>query len=158
MQITRSTDYGMRVLTRLAMAPPATRLTAGALAIASRASEPLVAKILQRLVGARLLVSRRGFEGGFELARHPRDISVLDIVTALEGPLCLYTCLPGGAGCDDSETCAARDVWARAQSALASVLASETLERLAAREGRPAPVLPEIRVEARHVACESKSA
>ena len=158
MQITRSTDYGMRVLTRLALAPTATRLTAGALAHASRASEPLVAKILQRLVGARLLVSRRGFDGGFELARHPRDISVLDIVTALEGPLCLNACLPGGAGCDDSETCAMRDVWARAQSALASVLAGETLERLAAREGRDVPVVPGIRVEARHVACESKSA
>lgn len=158
MQITRSTDYGIRVLTRLAIAPPTTRLTAGALASESRASEPLVAKILQRLVGARLLVSRRGFDGGFELARHPRDISVLDIVTALEGPLCLNACLPGGAGCEESETCAARDVWARAQSALANVLAGETLEGLADRDGRSAAVLPEIRVEGRHVACETKSA
>ena len=158
MQITRSTDYGMRVLTRLALAPPATRLTAGALASESRASEPLVAKILQRLVAARLLVSRRGFEGGFELARHPRDISVLDIVTALEGPLCLNTCLPGGAGCDDSEACAARDVWTRAQTALANVLAGETLERLAEGTRRSAAVMPGIRVAERHVACESKSA
>jgi Rrf2 family protein len=158
MQITRSTDYGMRVLTRLALAPTATRLTAGALAHASRASEPLVAKILQRLVAARLLVSRRGFDGGFELARHPRDISVLDIVTALEGPLCLNACLPGGAGCDESETCAARDVWARAQSALATVLAGETLERLAEGTRRSGAVMPGIRVAERHGACESTSA
>jgi Rrf2 family protein len=158
MQITRSTDYGMRVLTRLALAPPATRLTAGALANASRASEPLVAKILQRLVAARLLVSRRGFDGGFELARHPRDISVLDIVTALEGPLCLNACLPGGAGCDDSETCAMREVWARAQMALAGVLAGETLERLAERDRRSDAAIPGIRVAERHIACESKSA
>jgi len=158
MQITRSTDYGMRVLTRLAMAPPATRLTAGALASESRASEPLVAKILQRLVAARLLVSRRGFEGGFELARHPRDISVLDIVTALEGPLCLNACLPGGSGCDDTDTCAARDVWARAQTALANVLAGETLERLAEGTRKSAVAVPGIRVAERHIACESRSA
>ena len=157
MQITRSTDYGMRVLTRLAMTPPATRLTAGALASESRASEPLVAKILQRPVAARLSSAPR-VDGGFELARHPRDISVLDIVTALEGPLCLNACLPGGAGCDDSETCAARDVWARAQNALAGVLAGETLERLAEGTRRSPAVMPGIRVAERHVACESHSA
>ena len=84
---------------------------------------------------------------------------MLDIVTALEGPLCLNACLPGGAGCDESETCAARDVWARAQSALASVLASETLERLAEGTRRShAAAMPEIRIAERHVACESKSA
>jgi Rrf2 family protein len=154
MQITRSTDYGIRVLTRLAASPPATRLTAGELASDSRASEALVAKILQRLVAARLLVSRRGFDGGFELARLPRDITVLDIVTALEGPLCLNACLPGGAGCEESESCAARDVWARAQAALTSVLAGETLERLAGGRFRPASLVPAIHVEERHVACD----
>ena len=158
MQITRSTDYGIRVLTRLATAPPATRLTAGELASQSRASEALVAKILQRLVAARLLVSRRGFDGGFELARHPRDITVLDIVTALEGPLCLNACLPGGAGCEDSESCAARDVWARAQTALKGVLAGETLERLAEGRRPQASAVPGIRVEERYVACGSESA
>ena len=141
MQITRTTDYGIRVLTHLAMLPPGTRLTAAELAVQSRAPESFVAKILQRLVGSRLVVSRRGFEGGFELARVPRAISVLDIVTALEGPLCLNSCLPGGSECDDGNACAARGMWARAQAALACELASTTLEELAApaaRAGTPA--------------------
>jgi Rrf2 family protein len=130
-QITRTTDYGIRVLTHLAMLPAGTRLTASELAAASHASDTFVAKILQRLVASRLVVSRRGFDGGFELGREPREISVLDIVTALEGPLCLNTCLPGGAGCEDAGSCATRDLWVRAQAALASVLGAETLERLA---------------------------
>ena len=158
MQITRTADYGVRVMMRLATAPGGTRMTVADLARDSHASPAYTAKILQRLAGVRLVVSRRGFDGGFELARHPRDISVLDIVTALEGPLCLNACLPGGAGCDDSETCAARDVWARAQTALANVLAGETLERLAEGTRRSAAVIPGIRVAERHVACESKSA
>lgn len=132
MQITRTTDYGIRVLTHLARLPPGTRLTAAELAGESHASVPFVAKILQRLVASRLVVSHRGFEGGFELGREPRAVSMLDIVTALEGPLCLNACLPGVPGCEDTAWCAARDVWARAQSALAGVLAAETLERLAA--------------------------
>jgi len=144
MQITRTTDYGIRVLTHLAMVPSGTRLTAAELAGQSHASIPFVAKILQRLVASRLVVSHRGFDGGFELGREPRDVTVLDIITALEGPLCLNACLPGGQGCVDTSTCAARDMWARAQTALAGVLAAETLDRLASAsprapvEGRPA--------------------
>jgi Rrf2 family protein len=136
MQITRTTDYGIRVLTHLAMLPGGTRLTAAELATQSHASETFVAKILQRLVASRLVVSHRGFDGGFELAKEPRTVTVLDIVTALEGPLCLNACLPGGSGCDDAAWCAACDVWSRAQSALAAVLASETLERLATTSAR----------------------
>ena len=139
MQITRTTDYGIRVLTQLAARPLGTRLTAAELAVASHAPESFVAKILQRLVVSRHVTSRRGFEGGFELARAPRDISVLDIVIALEGPLCLNVCLPGGSACDDGDVCAARGVWARAQAALARELAGATLEELAAppRTGTP---------------------
>lgn len=141
MQITRTTDYGIRVLTHLAMLPPGTRLTAAELAVQSHAPGSFAAKILQRLVGSRLVVSRRGFDGGFELARAPRDISVLDIVTAVEGPLCLHSCLRGGSGCDEGNACAARGMWARAQAALACELAGTTLEDLAApapRTGSPA--------------------
>jgi Rrf2 family protein len=152
MQITRTADYGVRVLTHLAMLPPGARLTAAELASESHASVTFVAKILQRLVASRLVVSHRGFEGGFELGRDPRTVSVLDIVTALDGPLCLNECLPGGPGCAGAAWCAAYDVWARAQSALASVLAAETLDRLAAASAHyrhrtpastPAPLIPE---------------
>jgi Rrf2 family protein len=132
MQITRTTDYGIRALTHLAMLPPGTRLTAAELASQTHASETFIAKILQRLVASRLVVSHRGFDGGFELGREPRAVSMLDIVTALEGPLCLNG-LPGGPGCEDTTWCAAREVWALAQSALAGVLAAETLEAAANR-------------------------
>lgn len=143
MQITRTTDYGIRVLTHLAMLPTGTRLTAAELATASHAPESLVAKILQRLVAARLAASRRGFDGGFELSRPPRDVTVLDIVTALEGPLCLNTCVRPGPACEEASTCAARDVWARAQAALAEALSGTTLEELAA----PAPAAAGLSVE-----------
>jgi len=132
MQITRTADYGVRVMTHLAMLPPGTRMTVAQLAHEGDASVAFTGKILQRLVGARLVVSHRGYEGGFELGRLSNSISLLDIVTALEGPLCLNQCLPGGPGCDRASWCGAQDVWANAQAALAAVLAAESLERLAA--------------------------
>jgi len=118
-------------MTHLAMAPVGTRMTVADLGEESNASVAFIGKILQRLVGARLVVSHRGYEGGFELARPASTITMLDIVTALEGPLCLNECLPGGGGCDRVAWCGAHDVWSRAQAALASVLAGVTLEELA---------------------------
>ena len=142
MQITRTADYGVRVMTHLAMRPHGARLTVEELADESDASAAFVGKILQRLVGARLVVSHRGYAGGFELARVASSISMLDIVSALEGPLCLNACLPGGASCDRKAWCGAHGVWANAQSALASVLALESLERLAGTATRNCARLP----------------
>jgi len=135
-QITRTADYGVRVMTQLAMLPMGTRVTVADLARDSDASVAFVGKILQRLVGARLVVSHRGYEGGFELGKTPAKISLLDIVTALEGPLCLNQCMPGGPGCERSVWCGAHDVWAQAQSALAAVLSAASLESLAANATR----------------------
>ena len=131
MQITRTADYGVRVMTRLASAPAGTRMTVADLARESNASPAYTAKILQRLAGVRLVVSRRGFDGGFELARPAAEISLLDIVSALDGPLCLNDCVPGGPGCDRAAACTARDVWMKAQAAVAAVLRSQTLDGLA---------------------------
>jgi Rrf2 family protein len=132
MQITRTADYGVRVMTHLALLPLGTRMTVADLAQESSASTAFVGKILQRLVRARLVVSHRGYEGGFELARQANSISLLDIVTALEGPLCLNECLAGGPGCERAAWCGAQDVWKNAQDALAAVLSRETLDLIAA--------------------------
>jgi Rrf2 family protein len=135
MRITRTADYGVRVMTRLAAAPHGTRMTVAELAQESQSTVAFTGKILQRLVGARLVVSHRGFEGGFELARPADSITLLDIVTALDGKLCINECMPEGAGCDRAPTCAAHRVWLRAQEALAQVLGAESLAQMAA--GQP---------------------
>ena len=132
MRITRTADYGVRVMTRLAAAPAGTRMTVAELAQESQSTVAFTGKILQRLVGARLVVSHRGFEGGFELARPADTITLLDIVTALDGKLCINECMPEGAGCDRAPTCAAHRVWLKAQEALAQVLGAESLAQMAA--------------------------
>src|SRR2546430_1487396 len=151
MHSTRTADYGVRIMTRLAAAPEGTRMTVADLARDSNASVAFTGKILQRLGSARLVVSYRGFEGGFELARPAASISLLDIVSALDGPLCLNDCLPCGPGCDRRDSCFARDVWTRAQAALESVLGAQSLDRLAIAapdRGYPRPRLG--RREIRH--------
>ncbi len=131
MQLTRTADYGVRVMTHLATLPTDTRANVETLAAATGATPAFLGKILQHLVTARLIVSRRGHDGGFQLARPPFSISMLDVVTALEGPLSLNACLPGGAGCTRKAWCAAHPVWVEAQDSLARVLASKSIETLA---------------------------
>ena len=151
MQITRTADYGVRLMTHLALLPLGTRMTVADLAEQSGASVAFVGKILQRLVRARLVVSHRGYEGGFELARPAPAISLLDVVSALEGPLCLNECLDGGPGCDRSIDCGAQEVWKNAQAALAAVLAAASLDRIATaslERSRGAQVRPQVAVAA----------
>lgn len=136
MQLTRSADRGVRVMTHVATLGLGRRVNALELAGATGTTVAFLGKILQRLVAARLLVSHRGRDGGFELARPARDISLLDVVAAFEGRLCLNQCLPGGAGCERSSWCAVHPVWAEAQAALGRVLASASIENLAQASAR----------------------
>ncbi len=93
-----------------------------------------LSKVLQRLVRAGLLVSRRGKNGGFELARDLGSVSLLDVLHALDSVPALNACL-GPGGCTRSASCGAHVVWLEAQERLREVLAGASLDRVA-RIGR----------------------
>ncbi|HEX9856384.1 MAG TPA: Rrf2 family transcriptional regulator [Acidimicrobiia bacterium] len=88
--------------------------------------------ILAGLVGEELLVATHGPNGGYRLARHPSDISLLDIVEAAEGPATFDHCVLRDGPCDWKETCPVHDTWARTQDALTRELASTSLAEVAA--------------------------
>jgi Rrf2 family protein len=131
MQLTRAADYAIRSMIYLATLPPGTRATLSGLASAAECPEHFLAKILQRLVRARIVSSRRGEGGGFELGRPADALSVLDVLEAIEGPLNLNFCLTAPDACERAPKCAAHAVWAEAQDAMAAVLRRATLASLA---------------------------
>lgn len=133
MQITRAADYAVRVMVHLASLPPGTRLQKNALVELSEAPESFLSKVLQRMVAQGLLTSRRGGGGGFELARPAEDVSVLNVVEAIDGPIHLNLCVPGASGCERSLACAVHPVWVEARTALVNVLSKATMARLARR-------------------------
>jgi len=77
MQITRAADYAVRVMVHLASLPPGSRVKKSALVELSEAPESFLSKVLQSMVANRLITSRRGGGGGFELAMPPDRVSVL---------------------------------------------------------------------------------
>jgi Rrf2 family protein len=133
MQLTRAADYALRIMIHLAGLPPASRPNRSALAQAGEVAEHFLSKILQSLARAGLIDSQRGMNGGFALARRPEQVTVLDVLEAIEGPLILNVCLAAGESCGRKSWCPAHPVWAEAQEAMASVLRRTTIATLASR-------------------------
>lgn len=131
MQITRATDYAVRITIHLAGSTPSGRVQGRALARAIGAPESFVSKVLQQLVQAGLVISQRGTRGGFQLARQAADISLLDVVEAIEGPMQVNVCIPAGSNCSRKDSCGAHPVWLEAQQALVKVLSIASVAQLA---------------------------
>jgi len=105
-RLAKLTDYGLVLMTIMARDSVATVHTARDLAIASHLPLPTVSKVLKQLLQSGLLTSHRGLKGGYGLAKEPAEISVAEIVTALEGPIALTECSSDHSGlCDLERSC-----------------------------------------------------
>ena len=133
MQLTRAADYAVRIMIHLAALPPGSRPNRNVLAEAGEVPEHFLSKILQSLARARLIDSQRGMNGGFALAADPDQITVLDIIEAIEGPTHLNACLLPGDSCSRKGWCPAHCVWAEAQEAMTAVLRRATIAGLASQ-------------------------
>lgn len=87
-------------------------------------------RILAGLRRSGLVNATRGVYGGYQLARVPEEISVADVMTALEGPLSLVGCVPNDGRCDRVDGCASREVWRRLDQAITRSLTAITLKDL----------------------------
>jgi FeS assembly SUF system regulator len=123
LRITRQTDYAIVLLARFAAAPAGTVKNAPDLAAEGHLPAPMVSKILKHLARAGLVRSHRGAAGGYSLARSPQEISVAEVVVALEGPIAMTECLTGEpGGCAIEHSCPSRPNWARINQAIEAAL------------------------------------
>lgn len=133
MQITRASDYAVRVMIHLAGLPPSSTVRQSELSKATEVSGHFLSKVLQQLVRARLIRSQRGSGGGYALAISATNVSLLDVVQAMEGPVRLNQCVEEGPSCSRKSWCPAHTVWAEAQSAVVTVLQAASMASLAER-------------------------
>jgi Rrf2 family iron-sulfur cluster assembly transcriptional regulator len=131
MQLTRAADYALRAMIHLAGMPQGRRVSSSELAGAAAVSETFLSKVLQKLVARGLVTSYRGQGGGFQLNISASEISVLEIVEAIEGPIVLNCCTSPADHCDRQGWCAAHRVWAEAQTKVKEVLGAAKLDRMA---------------------------
>ena len=131
MQVTRATDYAVRIMLELASLPLGEKVQLNELIESTGVRGSFLSKVVQRLVHAGMVSSHRGTRGGFSLRVPGEEITLLDVIEAIEGPTQMNLCLGNGPGCDRKSWCGVHPVWQKAQSAFIQMLASESIAHLA---------------------------
>jgi Rrf2 family protein len=132
-QLTRACDYGLRVMTRLAEFPRGNVVHLPALAYSEHIPFHFLSKILQQLTRTGLIKSHRGAAGGYSLEKDPAQVSLLEVVEAIEGPILLNLCLSPGQECERMSWCAIHEVCAEARDRILEVFRAVTLADVVAK-------------------------
>ena len=130
MQITRQADYAVRAVLYLSRMGDNQRAATSKVAQAQRIPPSFLAKIISQLSIAGLLRTSRGARGGVTLARAPKDITLLEVVEAIDGPIMLNECVGDNATCAFDKDCPLRPVWCDAQEELVNRLKGTTFAQL----------------------------
>ena len=136
-RVTKLADYGILLMTWLAWRElqaehAGKRRAAPELAAETGLPAPTVSKLLRLLTRAGLLDSQRGAAGGYALAQAPADVSMADIIQAIEGPIALMDCLSETTpDCEILNLCPTRTNWDRINQAILTALAGISLEEMA---------------------------
>ena len=134
MQITRQADYAVRAVLYLARNGDE-RAATSHVAEQQQIPPSFLAKIISQLSIAGLLHTSRGARGGVTLAREPKDITLLEVIESIDGPILLNECVGENSVCTFDQDCPLRPVWCEAQNELVERLKNTNFEQLM---GQPA--------------------
>ena len=129
MQITRQADYALRAIYHLTRLEKDQRAATSQIAQEQRIPPSFLAKIISQLSIAGLIHTSRGARGGVSLARAPEEISILEVVEAIDGPLALNECTQNPSACVLGETCPLHSLWCETQAELVDRLRNTTFAR-----------------------------
>ena len=138
MQITRQADYAMRAVAYLSNLGPDRRAATSQIAEDQQIPPSFLAKIVSQLSVAGLLQTSRGARGGVSLARSPDEISFLEVVEAIDGPILLNECVADASACTFGETCTLRPVFCDAQADLVNRLEATSFGSVIETNGKEA--------------------
>jgi Rrf2 family protein len=144
LRLSKKADYALIAMKHLALLTD--RGSSSAREIAGLYDVPieLMAKVLQRLVQKGLLESHQGTRGGYTLARLPSQISVADVIQAIEGPVTVTACTTEEGQCEQFSKCNVRDPLFRVRERILAALAECTIAELASDPPPPAPTRPAV--------------
>jgi FeS assembly SUF system regulator len=130
-KLTKLTDYAIVLMTYMARDRARSLYAARDLADAAQIPLPTVSKILKVLLQADLLVSHRGVRGGYSLARSPQEITVAEVITAVEGPIAVTECSAKEPGlCELEPHCPVTRNWRIISAVVRNALEKVTLADL----------------------------
>ena len=111
MEITRQADYAVRAVLALAMGPQGKRVLREDVAAQQARPPAFLTKIFARLAAEGILDTQRGVKGGVLLARQAEQITLLDVVEAIDGPILMNRCTRRPGECARDGFCVVHPVW-----------------------------------------------
>ncbi|MBF0626603.1 MAG: Rrf2 family transcriptional regulator [Magnetococcales bacterium] len=136
--VNRMTEYATLVMVRLA-AEPFRAKSANELAAEIPLAPTTLRKLLQMLASQRLLTSRKGRNGGFALARPAAEITLAQVMEAMNDPLVLIPCQESSGSCPLARICTPRPHWMRINQGIRALLENTTLTQMVADDKEGAP-------------------
>ncbi len=129
LRFTKRADYGLMAIHYIAVHDGLGSISAKRIAEEFGIPPELLAKVLQRLAKRRLIVSQNGPKGGYALARQPNEITVGEVIRALEGPISIVSCMDHG-GCPQEPRCNLKRPVQKLQAAISQLLDTMSLAEL----------------------------
>ncbi len=130
----RRADYAVRATVHLARRAGSGRSKAHEIAADMEIPESYLPAVMSTLVRAGLVTSTAGPDGGYELSRSPVEVSLLEVIEAIDGPIEASECVLRGGPCRWEDHCAVHVPWAEAQGSLRDRLAAASLAEIAAED------------------------
>lgn len=134
LQITKQADYAMRALVFIGRLGPGKQAPSNVIAEEMHMSRMFLSRINSQLSNAGLINTRRGARGGIMLAKAPSEISVYDVLVAIDGPVELMHCTQNPDDCTLSDCCPLRSFWLETQEVLIKHMQDTSIQDLLDRE------------------------
>jgi len=130
LRLSKRADYALIAVRHLALQRAAGACSAKDIAQAYGIPTELLAKILQKLAKNGLLISQHGTNGGYALARDPSQVTVFEVIRAIEGPLFITSCVTDRRACGQMHKCTVREPLRVVNDTLVRALSSVTISGL----------------------------
>ena len=127
MKLTRAADYAIAGVVCLAKRGADKRVLVADIARELNVSSSFLPKIFQELVSAKILIGHRGARGGFALLRETKDLTLLDIIEAVDGPMAINLCLESENACENRPECSVHPVWVSVQKKMVETLSATSI-------------------------------
>jgi len=129
-KLSKKADYGLIAVKHLAMHRNEHACSASEIADEYGISTTLMAKVLQKLARQNLVAAKHGSSGGYQLAKTPDQISALEIITAIDGPVLITSCVTSHGNCDATSKCSVREPLRRVNESILNVLGTVTIAQM----------------------------
>src|SRR5262250_2958815 len=129
-KLSKKADYGLIAVKHLAMHRNEHACSANEIADEYGISTTLMAKVLQKLARHSLVGAKHGSSGGYQLAKTPEQISALEVITAIDGPVLITSCVTSHGNCDATSKCSVREPLRRVNESILNVLGTVTIAQM----------------------------